>query len=142
MEFNIRSLQKKDSTQVSGLILQLTKNIVDPQNLGVRIRKLALSNNSKFFIAESDGKVVGFGGLAWYVIPSKGLIGWVEEVVVDEHYRGKGIGRALMNKIIHFANSKNIKQLKLTASNEISRNLYLSLGFSKKEQDYLFKNLF
>ncbi|MBX4200498.1 GNAT family N-acetyltransferase [Candidatus Parcubacteria bacterium] len=142
MEFKIRSLQKKDAGQAAELILQLTKNIVDPQHLAARIRKLAVSGNSKFLVAESEGKVVAFGGLAWYVIPSKGLIAWIEEVVVDEYHRGKGIGRALMEKVLFIAQAKNIKQIKLTSSTPVSKNLYVSLGFSQKDHDYMFKNLF
>ncbi len=137
----IRNLQKKDAKAVSGLILQLTQNIKDQKNFVKRIGTLADSKSSTFFVAEDDGRVIAFGGLAWYVIPSKGLIGWVEEVVVDEGFRGRGIGRALMKKILAAAKTKKITQVKLTSSTPVSKHLYSSLGFSGKDHDYMFKNI-
>ncbi len=139
---NIRNLQKKDAKEVAVLILQLTQNIKDQKNLVKRIGALADSKTSSFFVVELNKKIIAFGGLAWYVIPSKGLIAWVEEVIVDEENRGKGIGRALMEKILATATSKKIQQIKLTSSTPVSKNLYTSLGFLKKDHDYMVKNLF
>ncbi len=136
----IRNLEKEDAGQVALLIGQLTLNIIDPGTLVKRIEQLPKSSNSQFLVAKEHGNVVGVGGLAWYVIPSKGLIGWIEELVVDHEYRGRGIGRTIMEKLLRSAKQKNIKQLKLT-STPMAKGLYDKLGFVKKDQDYLVKNL-
>ena len=137
----VRNLEKKDAAAVARLIPQLTKNIFEPGRLAKRIGKITAQKTSQFFVAEIDGKVVGFGGLAWYVIPSKGLIGWVEEIVIDEESRGQGIGNKLLEKILLVAKEKNIKQVKLMSTNPVARKLYEKLGFQKKENEYFFKNL-
>lgn len=134
----LRKLQKKDAAQVALLIKQLTQNINDPKNLEKRIATLPLQKTSQFFVAEVGGKLVGFGGLAWYLIPSKGLVGWVEELVVDGKNRRQGIGKALMEKIVALAEAKKIKQVKLT-STKPAKSLYEKLGFTKKDHDYMVK---
>ncbi len=136
----IRNLQKKDAGQVALLIKQLTKNIVEPQNLIKRIEGLIKQKNSQFLVAKLNGRVVGFGGLVWYKISSKGLIAWVEEVVVDGQYRKQGIGTALMEHLLILAKNKKVKQVKLT-STPTAKSLYEKLGFIRKDQDYLIKNL-
>ncbi len=136
----IRNLQKKDASQVAFLVNQLTQNIVEPQNLVKRIECLAGQENSQFFVAELSGRVIGFGGLAWYQIPSKGLIAWVEEVVVDRQNRGQGVATALMEKIVILAKKKKIKQVKLT-STPMAKTLYEKMGFVKKDNEYLIKSL-
>jgi len=136
----IRKLQKKDAPQVARLIHQLTKNVVEPDHLEKRIAVLPAQKNSRFLVVCRGNRVVGFGGLVWYAIPSKGLIAWVEELVVDERFRRQGIGRALMEQFLKIALAKKIQQVKLT-STPAAKGLYEKLGFIKKEQDYLYKNL-
>lgn len=139
--FNFRNLEEKDAGQVALLVKQLTKNIIEPEKLVERIEQLVDQQNCQYLVCEINNKVVGFGGLVWYLIPSKGLIAWVEEVVVDSQSRGQGIGSSLMEKLIKLAKQKKIKQIKLTSSNVIASNLYKKLGFIKKDNEYLFKNL-
>jgi phosphinothricin acetyltransferase len=136
----IRQFKKEDATQVAVLIPQLTKNIVEPASLVKRLENLATAQNWQYFVAELEDKIVGFAGLVWYPVASKGLIGWIEEVVVDEAFRGQGIGRSLMEVLLKLAEEKNIKQVKLTSTN-IALPLYEKFGFNKKDQDYLVKNL-
>lgn len=66
---HIRNLSKSDSGQVSVLIGQLTKDIVEPDNLSARIEALVDQAASRFLVAEQDGAVAGFAGLVWYDIP-------------------------------------------------------------------------
>ena len=134
----IRNLQKKDAGEVKFLIMQLTQNIIEPEDLVKRIEGLLKQKNSQFLVAEKDNKVVGFGGLVWYIIPSKGLIAWAEELVVDDQYRKQGIGRALMENILKLAQQKKARQIKLT-STAGAKGLYESLGFIKKDHEYLVK---
>ena len=136
----IRNLQKKDASQVALLIKQLTQNIVEPKHLVTRIRQLTGQKNSQFLVAEKNGKVVGFGGLVWYRVPSKELIAWVEEVVVDIQHRRQGIGKALMENMLALAKRKKVRQIKLT-STPAGKKLYESLGFTKKDNEYLTRRL-
>lgn len=139
---NIRRLKKEDAPQVAVLIKQLTENIVEPENLLKRLEDLSVPQNFQYLTAEIGGVVVGFAGLAWYVIPSKGQVGWIEEVVVDEKYRGQGIAGNLMQELLKVAEEKGLKQVKLTTANPAAKHLYEKLGFIKKEEELLVKKYY
>src|SRR5690606_35186147 len=81
-----------------------------------------------------DGEVVGIASMANYKVIS-GNKGWIEDVVVDENYRGKGIGRKLVEKLLAVAQERAYTEVLLFT--EAHRNqaihLYESMGFRKRE---------
>ncbi len=102
------------------------------------------SDNSKLIVAETGrrylsegiefGDIIGTATLLIMVTPH-GRVGYVHDVVVDECYRGKGIGKMLMQKIITIAQANNLRELNLTTNAQkrpSAEALYLGLGFSKK----------
>lgn len=137
----VRDFKKEDANAVAKLIPQLTQNILNLENLEARMEKIVTNPQTCGIVAEVDGEIVGFTELAWYVIPSKGLIAWIEEVVVDERARGRGVGRALTERLLEIAKERGCRQVKLTASNFVAQKLYESLGFSFKETEVMVKNL-
>lgn len=58
-------------------------------------------------------------------------VGFVEDVVTDEAYRGRGYGKKLLQKLIRFARSRGLSKLKLTSKDTRVHaiKLYLDLGF-------------
>jgi ribosomal protein S18 acetylase RimI-like enzyme len=96
---------------------------------------LLKSENSHFFIAELDDKqIAGMLTIGTYIIPS-GIKVWIEDVVVDESQRGKGIGKELTLFAIGFAKSLGAESIELTSKpSRISANrLYKNLGFVLRE---------
>lgn len=94
-----------------------------------------LSPNSKLLLAiNSDNKIVGMATLAIIIIPT-GKSGRLEDVVVDNNFRGQGIGTALIEKIIIESKKLHLKKLDLISKPQrIEANkLYLKLNFSKIE---------
>ena len=63
------------------------------------------------------------------------LSGYIEHVVVDEAYEGRGIGGLLVAKALVVAESKNASRVDLTsnASKEAAQRLYEKMGFRKRE---------
>lgn len=49
---------------------------------------------------ESVGYLLGFRHLTFY---ANGPVGWVEEILVRDHMRGRGVGRALMGEFERWA---------------------------------------
>ncbi|MBU1130588.1 GNAT family N-acetyltransferase [Patescibacteria group bacterium] len=137
----VRNFNLEDIPPVAKLIPQLTQNILDPESLEKRMEEIITSPRTRGIVAEDEGKIVGFAELAWYIIPSKGLIAWVEEVVVDEQARGKGVGRTLTEKLLEIAKELGCRQIKLTVSNFAAIKLYESLDFNFKETEVMIKNL-
>jgi len=86
--------------------------------------------HSVLFVAEDDGVIVGSLTLAFYRIPT-GLKAWIEDVVVDDRARGKGVGEALNRAAIAESAHRGAKNVSLTSrpSREAANRLYQRLGF-------------
>jgi len=98
-------------------------------------RRILKSDNSHLFIAEPDNnEIAGMLTLVTYQIPT-GTKVWIEDVVVDESCRGKGIGQELTMHAIEFARSLGAGSVELTSRpSRISANkLYQKLGFIQRE---------
>jgi len=121
---------------VSRLLAQLSS---DAELLTRQYFKSILASESiHFFIAELDKKqIVGMLTIASYKTPS-GIKVWIEDVVVDESQRGKGIGKELMLAAIDYSKSLGSKDIRLTSrpSRIAANELYLKLGFKKYETNF------
>ena len=82
----------------------------------------------------NDGEIVGSLTLAFYRIPT-GVKAWIEDVVVGERARGRGVGEALSRAAIAEAGHRGAKNVSLTSrsSREAANRLYLRLGFQPYE---------
>ena len=99
-------------------------------------RRAVGAPGTRIFVAENDAKrIVGCATLCVYESPS-GRKGSVEDVVVSSAYRGQGIGRTLLQRIIDFAGSK-LSPIDLHLTSNPSRTeanaLYQALGFVQRE---------
>lgn len=84
-----------------------------------------------YFIAEQDGGVIGGAG----IYPTDGLGETTCELVkmyLLPTARGKGIGKALMNKCIDFAKTNGYKQIYLETMPELSNAITLYEKFDFK----------
>jgi ribosomal protein S18 acetylase RimI-like enzyme len=81
-------------------------------------------------IARDSGAIVGALTLATFPIPT-GVRAWIEDVVVDEAARGKGVGMALTLEAIRLAQAAGAKTVDLTSrpSREAAGGLYEKAGF-------------
>jgi len=104
--------------------------------------KIIQSDSSHLFIAEESGQFYGSLTLAVFFIPT-GTRAWIEDVVVSENARGKGVGRLLSEYAVKLANELGAKTVDLTSrpSREIANNLYKSIGFVQRDTNvYRYKN--
>ena len=94
------------------------------------------SKNTHLYLARLKGsnKIVGMVTLVVYRIPFK-MKAQLEDIVVDESMRGKGIGKMLMNFSIGKAKDLGVKSLNFTSrpEREIANKLYKNLGFKKSD---------
>lgn len=87
---------------------------------------------SGFFVAKLNDKVVGFischGNWEDY---REGKVCEIHEFAVKEEYKGRGIGKALLQRAIDYAISLGRKKVTLWVGegNERAINLYLKMGF-------------
>ena len=78
--------------------------------------------------------MVGSLTLALYRIPT-GVKAWIEDVVVDDVARGRGVGEALNRAAIEEARRRGAKDVSLTSrpSREAANRLYRRIGFEARE---------
>ncbi|MET2984406.1 GNAT family N-acetyltransferase [Aureibaculum conchae] len=117
------------SLQVKELFNQLNSEIKQKD-----LSELFNPKNEIVFACCMDGeKLAGMALMATYTVIS-GYKGWVEDVVVDPNYRGKGLGRKLMNKLLEKGKEMGLSEI-LLFSNEKRQaaiSLYKSLDFKQK----------
>ncbi|GAB4455848.1 MAG: hypothetical protein Kow0070_04910 [Anaerolineales bacterium] len=87
----------------------------------------------------SDSPIAGMLTLALYRVPT-GVRSIVEDVVVDTAYRNQGIAKALMQAAIAIAREAGANGVSLTSNPQrtAANQLYLSLGFQKRETNAYF----
>ena len=97
-------------------------------------RKILGRKGTHLFVAEHGKKIAGMLTLVSYETPSATRF-WIEDVVVDDSLRGKGIGRELVRYAIDFARSKGACAVDLTSrpSREAANFLYKKMGFELRE---------
>lgn len=89
-----------------------------------------------YIVAELDDFVIGYAGMNWVTDE-----GHITTLAVDENYRNKGIGSALLRQLILKAEEKNLKYLTLEVreTNIGAQQLYMKHNFvveGKKPQYY------
>ena len=96
--------------------------------------QLLASENSHLFFIMKDEQIAGMLTVGIYYSPTGGKA-WIEDVVVDETFRGQGISKQLVAHAIEFVKSKQIPLLMLTSNpKRIAANkLYQAMGFERKE---------
>jgi ribosomal protein S18 acetylase RimI-like enzyme len=92
------------------------------------------SDTTVLFAARSGQEIVGFLTLAMFRIPT-GVRAWIEDVVVDNQARGKGVGDALNRAALAEAERRGSKTVDLTSrpSREAANRLYQRLGFKQRD---------
>ena len=102
---NLRIAKKEDCPRLMELVNELALFEKAPEEVTVSIEEFedaGFGKNPvwKAFVAEDDGVVIGFA--LYYVRYStwKGCRLYLEDLLVTESYRGKGIGKLLFDQII------------------------------------------
>jgi ribosomal protein S18 acetylase RimI-like enzyme len=86
------------------------------------------------FVARADGVIAGSLSLVVFRIPD-GVRAWIESVVVDNAFRGRGIGEQLSRRAVEHAQLLGAKSIDLTSrpSREAANRLYKKIGFEQRE---------
>ena len=92
------------------------------------------SENSHLFFIMKDEQIAGMLTVGIYYSPTGGKA-WIEDVVVNETFRGQGLSKLLVAHAIEFVKSQQIPLLMLTSNpKRIAANkLYQAMGFERKE---------
>ena len=126
------TLTESQIDDLLGLMKELTAELTVTRQ---QQQRSVAAPGTRIFIAENDEKhIVGCATLCVFESPT-GRKASVEDVVVLPAYRGQGIGRTLLQRIIDFAGSK-LSPIDLHLTSNPSRTeanaLYQALGFKQR----------
>jgi len=114
------------------LLPQLSKSAAPPSE--ELTRRIVEPDSSRLLVAIEDDVVIGMLTIGIFPIPS-GVRAWIEDVVVDEAGRGKGVGEALNQHALTLAQREGARTVDLTSrpSREAANRLYKRIGFLPRE---------
>ena len=82
-------------------------------------------------VAEEDGEIAGVTTLSYPVaIRCNGVYACIEENIVDERFRGKGVGGKLLQAAIAEAAAHGCDEIQVNAPSEMGYPLYMRRGFT------------
>ena len=130
--FEISEADNATLEAVNRLLPQLSKSakLISLNTL----QKLSNSECTRLYVAKEGDFIFGMLSLVVFSIPT-GTKAWIEDVVVDEGARGKGVGRKLMEHALDVGNELGAKSADLTSrpSREAANKLYQTIGFETRE---------
>jgi ribosomal protein S18 acetylase RimI-like enzyme len=102
------------------------------------LESIVASPATSLLVAREGDAVLGTLTLAVFRIPT-GVRAWIEDVVVDESARGRGVGEALTLDAVVRARAAGARSVELTSrpTRETANRLYRRLGFEERETNVL-----
>jgi ribosomal protein S18 acetylase RimI-like enzyme len=136
MEIKIEQLKEfaPNITQELNVLLKQLKPESEVLENG-DVKRVIEDHSVRLLVAKNpDNEIIGMLILATFstFLPKKGFL---EELVVDKNYQGKGIGKKLVEMAIKLAREDGIVHLELTSNPKrvAANNLYQHLGFEKRD---------
>ena len=98
-----------------------------------------LKNNYQYpffqtIVAELDGELAGIGNI---FIHEK--TAWLGNIIVQQNFRGNGMGTAITEKLINIGKHNNCESILLTAT-ELGEKIYRKLGFKVSSYYEFYRN--
>ncbi len=127
----IRRAEKKDCPRLLELVIELAVYEKAPDEVTVTLQhfeETGFGENPVWwaFVAEAEGMIIGFA--LYYIRYStwKGARMYLEDILVTEEWRGKGIGKLLFNCLVEEAKEKGWKAIswQVLEWNEPAINFY------------------
>ena len=124
---------------------KFTINFLKAHGLGIFSKNYDKKINESIFtsddvdgiVALEKGNVLGYASIH-YIKKITRKSGIIEDVVVKENQRGKGIGKLLVNNLIEKAKKNNCDKIILSSS-EKNLKFYQKLGFQKNEFEMILR---
>jgi ribosomal protein S18 acetylase RimI-like enzyme len=125
------TLSDEDLAAIARLLPQLSSTATFDR---ARVESMLDHDGTDLIVAREDGRLVGMATLASFPLPT-GVRGHLDDVVVDQELRGRGIARLLLEAVIELARERRLRTLDLTSrpSRESAIRLYEAAGFQRRD---------
>ena len=139
----IRRAENGDIKDLIEVYLQGYKGLEEysythPEDVQAYLNWLFRRDVAGIWVAEEEGKIVGFiaSDGNWFSKREGKVVGAIHELVILPEYRNKGIGKALVEKVIEYFKSRGLDTAELWVGDKNTQALefYKSLGFEERDR--------
>lgn len=133
LAIRIRNIEELDFEYIYSSLCDLENQILDVKALKEIFNANITNKKYLYLIAESEATKVGF--ITFHtqnLMHHVGLVGEIQEFYISPEYRGKGVGRQLVAKIITYSEEHQLKSIEVQTNRKRVENvaIYESLGFN------------
>ncbi|PTT16364.1 GNAT family N-acetyltransferase [Flavobacterium sp. HMWF030] len=129
----IRKVEKQDLDFVYKSICELENEILNFEVFKEIFEENISNPKNLYLMAENENEGLGFISFhTQNLLHHCGLVGEIQEFFIHQNYRGQGVGRQLINEVLHYANQNNLKSIEVTTNKRRVENvaIYENLGFT------------
>jgi GNAT superfamily N-acetyltransferase len=130
-------------TSDAAVLVKLTRQLgyeVDAQGVAERLTHLLSVPGQAVFVAEAGGNLIGWAHvfIAWQI--ESDCFAEIGGLVVDEHWRNKGVGGLLMHQTEAWSreNGMSLVRLRSNITRETAHRFYSNLGYSYEKNQKVF----
>ncbi|MEK9154059.1 MAG: GNAT family N-acetyltransferase [Patescibacteria group bacterium] len=126
--------------EINALLRQLSERV--PLCTPELLLNITANPYLELWVVKENDVIVGMGELTITLKP-EGVIAQLEDIVVDEAHRGKGLGKMISIKLIERARARGARAIHLSSrpSRTAANALYQKLGFKQHETNSYYMNL-
>jgi GNAT superfamily N-acetyltransferase len=132
----IRGAKLEDRDKVFELLRQLmlsatgVQSAINGQGASETFRKIINEGQGAILVAEEDDRLLGLVTLSYpLAVRCGGLYACIEEFIVGDSARGKGVGGKLLEAAIQKAREKGCFELQVNRPSELGYPVYLRHGW-------------
>ena len=120
---------------LASLLPQLNPALVGPTQS--ELAAVIADPATTLLVASEDGVIVAVAAVIVYATPVWAKKARIEDVVVDQGARGRGVGEALVRECLRVARRHGAKVVELQSARrrEVANRLYPRLGFERRESN-------
>ncbi len=121
--------------QVNALLKQLFYDPATYAPISLPIWQQIVKDEKIIIVAAQEKEQIIGIGLLYVILKPRGKYGYLEDMMVDEQYRGQGIGEQIGRALIESAKARGVGTIELSArpSRVAANKLYQKLGFEHKD---------
>ena len=140
---SIRLAEESDEASVYELVTALMAVSLDQKSFQDVFVQNLRDDNVLYYVVERDGFVIGFASL--HIEPQlhhAGLVGEIQELIVHESHRGKGIGAKFVSRLEQEAQKRGCVSIEVTTKKfrVEAQRFYEHMGFTRTHVNFT-KNL-
>ena len=136
----IRLATPQDANRVTELCFQLGYKVLE-SDIRKRIQEFADKQHVVTFVAEDQSLILGWLQASIRSSLESGELAEITGLVVDERYRGQGIGKELVRRAEEWARNMGYHSMEVRTNviRQETHNFYKRIGFEEKKRQTVFQ---